>query len=595
MRGTITARAKNARDRMTLNSTNRAVCILEKAKAELRSLARATEKEIQTVGKAFEALTGHSNQIMQLAADLVASVEGESVTCVLPTVRRLGEAARCFIGRQLEASTGILHTVTAEAKLLGQISRATHEQAVIARKTKALSVLTNVEVARLGSQGGTFEHLAKQLADFSDSLSADIQRLTRDTDLHRRAVDSTRLDLFTELPRRRAAMAHIEAELATALTIAEAGIAQLSTAPPQFSRCLQDLKLQISGVVSAVQAQDIARQQIEHVEEAFTIICDRLVNGETAGPEGALEDAAWACAGLTIQIYQLAQVRDNVAGWSTQISQCMAGILRVSASDVVGLGPMVLAQEREISAQLAHFEVLEEHSHGYSQCIVETLEGIAKLMELVRAHLRKSKSIRDCLQLLTFNSIIEATHLGSQASAILAIARHIESISGEWRQITDQAEILMLELVKLVEPARQFMHVFSEESGREVAQAGLQTRASLESLRSTANFAAGQARRMREATEQMHREIVAVRASGEVLASCYERFEGVKIEVEQALCALAVGHANWKAEFDAPEVERVFSASYTIEMERRVLRAALCGAPLPVEEAKFSGNSAELF
>ena len=34
-------------------------------------------------------------------------------------------------------------------------------------------------------------------------------------------------------------------------------------------------------------------------------------------------------------------------------------------------------------------------------------------MQLVNEHLGKSKAVRDCLQLLTFNSIIEATHVGA--------------------------------------------------------------------------------------------------------------------------------------------------------------------------------------
>jgi ElaB/YqjD/DUF883 family membrane-anchored ribosome-binding protein len=153
----------------------------------------------------------------------------------------------------------------------------------------------------------------------------------------------------------------------------------------------------------------------------------------------------------------------------------------------------------------------------------------------------------------------------------------------------------MAELVKLIEPANRCMEVFSKEGGRELAEAQRQTHSSLESLRSTANFAADQAQRMREATEQMQREIAAVRLSGDVLADCHERFEGVKKQIEQALCVLAVGHANWKADYDAPEVERAFSASYTIEMERQVLQAALRGAPVPAAQQNFAGHSAELF
>jgi hypothetical protein len=39
----------------------------------------------------------------------------------------------------------------------------------------------------------------------------------------------------------------------------------------------------------------------------------------------------------------------------------------------------------------------------------------------------------------------------------------------------------------------------------------------------------------------------------------------------------------------------LFSASYTTEMERGVLRAALNGTELPGAQQTFAGNSVELF
>ena len=47
--------------------------------------------------------------------------------------------------------------------------------------------------------------------------------------------------------------------------------------------------------------------------------------------------------------------------------------------------------------------------------------------------------------------------------------------------------------------------------------------------------------------------------------------------------------------YDAAELERLFSASYTTEIEREVLRAALHGTPLPVLKQTFTGNDVELF
>jgi hypothetical protein len=54
-------------------------------------------------------------------------------------------------------------------------------------------------------------------------------------------------------------------------------------------------------------------------------------------------------------------------------------------------------------------------------------------------------------------------------------------------------------------------------------------------------------------------------------------------------------HSDVKERYDPAEVEQLFSAFYTTEMERDVLRAALRGTELPVAQQTFVGNSVELF
>ena len=46
---------------------------------------------------------------------------------------------------------------------------------------------------------------------------------------------------------------------------------------------------------------------------------------------------------------------------------------------------------------------------------------------------------------------------------------------------------------------------------------------------------------------------------------------------------------------DRKEVEAMFAVSYTTEVERAVLRAALDGAPMPVAQQSLAGNDVEFF
>ena len=307
------------------------------------------------------------------------------------------------------------------------------------------------------------------------------------------------------------------------------------------------------------------------------------------------QELARAYAGLTIQIYQLRTIKETIANWASQIRTCMGGILRVSASDVVGIGPVVLDQERDLSSQLAHIERLERECQAYSERIQRTFGGLSNLMQLVSEHLQRSKSVRGHLQLLTFNSIIEASHLGTQAAAILAIANCIKGISAEWGQITDQTGQAMQEVLDLVKQTNEAMGAFSEASNERLREAQVQTRAGLDNLRTAAAFAASQAQEMEVATEKMQAKTAEVGNTVDLLDACFGRIDAVLTEIEGVRRQLEIDHPEVKDRYDAAEVEQLFSASYTTEMERDVLRAALRGTALPVAQQTFAGNSVELF
>ena len=401
---------------MNVETRTEAVRTLEKAKDVLQALSRTTQSEIESVARAFESLAGHADTILNSAGVIVGCVENEGVSSVLPKVQALGVAARRFIGDRLQATAGIVEAVTTEVKLLFEFSLVAARQTTIAFETKELSVLTNIEVARLGDVGAGFQYLSSQLADFSNSLALDTRELVGLTDGHRAAVEEMKDVLAAELPRLREELARIEVDLGDALAQVDSGLTQLSGIPLQFRMCVQDVARQIAGVVAAVQANDITRQQIEHVLESFALISAKLcIDGNTQ--EEIAQDITLAHAGLTIQIYQLRTIKETVANWASQIRTCMGGILRVSASDVVGIGPSVLDQERMLSSQLADIERLERQSQAYSKRIQRNFGGLTDLKRLVTEHLQKSKSVHNHLRLLTFNSIIEASRLGTASGS----------------------------------------------------------------------------------------------------------------------------------------------------------------------------------
>jgi hypothetical protein len=581
-------------DKLSVHCQSGAVLALAKAGQELDSLTVESEREIQAAGKAFEQLARQTEAILELAAGVIGRVEDNSINAILPRVRSLGEEVKSFIQQRLCATTEILETAAAEASLLERLSHLTRGQRSIARETQVLSVLTNIEVARLGELGKGFEYLARQLDDFSQSVAQGTKELASHTDERKSAIEETRRTLAAEMPRMDRELTEIDADLGKALEAVDSGLARLSRTPAQFRSCVQEIAGNIAGVVAAIQAHDITRQQVEHVEGGLRLIAAKMDGANGAGIETDAE-LPQIVAGLAIQAYQLRSIRQTMGSWVTQIKTCMDGILRIGCSDVMGIGPLVLEQERELSSELARIETLEQKCQHDSEGVRETVASLSNLMQLVGEHVERSRSVREQLQLLTFNSIIEASHLGSKADAILEISHSIKRISGAWGALTDRSAEAMAEILELVKRAESSMKIFSEANGEELAGAQADTRMALESLRAAAEFVATQAVAIESSFGRMQTMIAAAGAAGDCLNATVTHIDAALSGVETLQREFEKECPGKRGAIDHAEMEAVYSAFYTTEMERAVLRAALMGAPLPAAEQNLAGNDVELF
>jgi ElaB/YqjD/DUF883 family membrane-anchored ribosome-binding protein len=585
--GLALAAAKQARTREKVCST------VNDSRVELESLAVVVNRTIGSAATAFQELIQHTDTILELAAAVIACVESESVSSVLPKVQTLGEAARSFITERLGATQGVLETATAEVTLLHQLLGVAESQESIALEIKALSVLTNIEVARLGSVGTGFQYLANELSEFSKSVLDDTHMLANHTADRRTAIEATRSLLLAEMPRLREELTRIEVDLGSALAVVDSSLTSLSQTPLQFKSSVEEIASLITAVISAIQGNDITRQMDEHVQQAFRLIAARMHGGEE---ENAIdEELPQSYAGLIIQVAQMKTVQNSVTHWISQIRSCLSGIVGVSTSALLGIGPMVLEQEQTVSSQLARIALLEQSGEAYLKRIRDTLGGLSNLMQLVSEHLQRSKSIRDRLRLLAFNSIIEASHLGTQADAILAISKSIKEISASWSQITVHSEQVMQEILKLVEQTNQVMEAFSPASNERLREAQSQTASGLENLRSAAECTDQLAHKMKAAMEKMQAKISEIGKGSDLLDACVGRGQAVLAAIEGLTRRLEDEHPGVQRRYDAAAAEKLYAASYTMELEREVLRAALDGKPLPMIQATFSGNSAELF
>jgi hypothetical protein len=579
---------------MNSDNSTPASCGLEKVRSDLQWLLQTTEEAVAALVNSFGELAKETDSLLHLASAIVDCVEDECVRSVLPSVQALGVAAKQFVSERLKSTSGILNTVTAEAELLSQLSQVTESQASIALKIKILNVHTKIEVAHLGTVGVGFDYLARDLADFSRALTISTDELTNHTNRHRSANEMTQSVLSIELPHLREQLAAVEFSLMSALDVLDSGLTRLSKAPAQFKNSAEEITAQVTGVVVAVQGHDITRQQLEHVQEALEVI-SRKLDSNDASTTAPISEIACGHAGLSIQISQLKAIREAFTEWASQIQACVGGIFRISASELVGVGPLVLEQEQSMSAQLLNIDSIERECKSYGEKLRSTLDGISHLSELVKEHIQKSESARNRLRLLTFNSIVEASHLGAKADAICVIANGIAEVSVEWSKISERSGAALQEILSLSDRINGVMATFSQASDENLQKAQNKTTTGLKDLRSAASFAVMQGKRIETVTDGMWTRSKEIERASELLNSCFGRIDTVVNVLEKMKFDLEADHPGVKQRYDEAEIERLFSATYTTQAEREVLRSALNGTTFSVAQQYATGNDVELF
>ena len=578
---------------MSVAATSEVLERCQSVRRGLEELIASSEVEIGALTGGFRELSQAMDGILGRAASIVSCVEGEQVQGVLPRVRRLGEVARSFIGLRGEATTSILETASNEARLLEKLTQLTQGQRSVARETKTLSVLTNIEVARLGQLGAGFQYLAHELDGFSQAVVDSTKQLAGHTEERRSSISGTQRRLAASLPRIREELERISGALEEALAGIDRGQARLSEAPVHFRLCVGELAGQIAGVVAAVQGHDITRQQLEHVRDSLAEMGQQACQIEAG--EGAVREAGRVVAGLRVQCAQLRDASATVTRWIAQIHACLDGMERVSSSGLTEIGALVLEQEAELEGQLSQIEELERACERDDEEVQAPIQGLSSLMELVGEHLGRSREVRERLQLLTFNSIVEASRLGTKADAILEISQSIKRIAGDWSAMTDSSALVMEEILALVEEARSGIEACSVGGRNELTESGAESRRSLEALGQAARFVGSEAGAIEGAIEELRKKMAGVAAAAERLEGCFRRIEQTHEQLE------ACGQ-EWERDWpgawescDRAAIEAAYSSAYSFERERQILRSVLYDEAIPELDTAIAGNDVELF
>jgi hypothetical protein len=571
-------------------STLNACAGIDHACELLEAALATTGADIGSIATRFERLSTEVQGILELTSAIVDGVRGDWVESIVPTARTLDASARCFLEDRIESLAAISNVFTNEAKMLENLLSLTADQRSIAHEEKALGVLASIEVARLGASGRRFEYMARELDEFSAMVSSGTGEVRTEAGQRRTTLIDRHRKFNLTLQRRREHFQSIELELGEAIATMDSALVELARIPADFRECVAMIAANVSRVVEAVQMQDVTRQQTEHVCDALT----RLSGGNFNCEARSCKDQERRTMILRIQALQVESVRNSTREWIAQVNQCLESILRAGSSDVVAIGAGILAQERGLSSQLARIERLQQECEVDDAEIEACLAGLGALTRITKTHLERCRLARDRMQLLNFNSMIEARHLGSQASAVLEITRNIGRISTVWSQLTDRSGHTLEAMLSSSAQADEAHRTKTRASMEALGNARQKSRSGLATLSHAAAIADHNGQKIEGAVAVLHDEINILGRIAERLTHSVALLLEAREEIERAGDITRCSAAALTRD-ELQEIETECADVYTSELERRTLRAALYGEAMPVAGAAVTANDVELF
>jgi hypothetical protein len=502
----------------------------------------------------------------------------------------------------LADSAGIAERIEVSTDKMVEILAHVHHVEGPLHRLSRMSALLQIVSILCRIEGGRFVNGVVDIA----GLSADIDRLAAEVDQHINAIvdDAATLSgLLQEgvadlkkfgLQERIAARDLIDRTqtlLGPALARAEAS----EIASRKIEEQYVSFHRATDKVVMSLQSEDLARQRMEHVQEALRSSTTRLAEGESVASTAKI---------LILQRAQLASTRD-----------LLAGSLQSIHSGLQSLGPRIqelVAQTAALAHQAAEdgrsFATLIDSGLGtvadvfrqYSSsanAVLSIVNSVLPSVEKMTGRACALEAIEISIRIISLNAIVKTSHLGNGGAAMGVLAAELHTITEERG---DDTTIVLAGLVKINDVLGTITGGQAQAGQSSIISGGSTDLVSSElaTLSQGVRVASDQVAKELEEVQRLAQELCAELSTGVELAaraaSLSEHFDQLLGSFDRAFEQLGICVDSATSD---PASSEDLSRTYSMHSERVLHLQIFAGDSLAssaVESSEF-GEDVELF
>jgi methyl-accepting chemotaxis protein len=419
-----TAAAKAETDRLAPEWAE----ILGHAATELRVVSATTEDEFLAIGGRLQDFYQRGMSISGLASEMVGEVAGDHVTNAMDGLGEMLDSMRHYVGRAQDEIEKSSQTLREILKLLDNVAGPLSGFKKVNKVLRMLGISTKIESARLGQSAAGFDTLASDVAELSVQVNDKAAIIMRRKEDLSRAIEQTLTGVLNSGAQQHDQVITILERTRVSLDALTAINARCSSSVADVSAVSGEVSRTIGEVVMSMQAHDIVRQQIEHVDETLSELKQGLGNGLAGADEVAciceLQTAQLrhAAAALDAAVRTIIDSLRDIAKKQSSLSNQTSGM--AGAADQTG-GSFFSGMEKDIA--VVSTALLESSKVNQSLCAA--MAAVAETVGEIATFVGDIETIGEEIKLIALNAQIKSAYTGEEGAALGVLAEAIQRLS----------------------------------------------------------------------------------------------------------------------------------------------------------------------
>lgn len=339
--------------------------------------------------------------------------------------------------------TGMVDTSTAKMfEILSQVNALTsplRRLAKIPPMLELISVFSRIEGGRIGDASVDVSDLSHNIDALAAEVRSRVDGMLEDADVLSHVLQESVRELNRFGQQERGGAAELIAHTQTVLLPALARYEASQAAKNDIDRQYVDFQNATSKVVMSLQSEDLARQRVEHIQEAIRRVASALDRG----------DSLESCAGiLTLQRAQLADTRDLL----TNAGRSIQSALELLGPAIGELASRTSSLVQQASDEGQSFSVLlqdglDSVAEVFQQCsssvkaVVSMVDGVLLPVKGMTGSASTIERIESSVRLISLNATVKSVQLGGAGAAmgVLASELHtvVEQSGNDTKQVLD--------------------------------------------------------------------------------------------------------------------------------------------------------------